>query len=208
MRNPIAYLLAGLLFTLVLGCGGCESESMEESKEASAPQYLAYFGTYTKAEGGGEGIYAWRFDSGSGQMTEIGLAAQIVNPSFVAVHPNHQYLYAVTEDFEGEGAVSSFQIDHETGKLTLLNQVSSKGSGPCHLNLDSTGRMLAVANYGAGSTASFQVNADGNAERSGQRHATRRFQAVNEQRQQGAARALGQFLAGRPFRHHRGSGNG
>ena len=84
MRKPITYFAAGLLFTLVLGCGGCESESMEESKEASAQQYLAYFGTYTKAEGGGEGIYAWRFDSGSGQMTEIGLAAEIVNPSFVA----------------------------------------------------------------------------------------------------------------------------
>lgn len=184
MRNPITYLAAGLLFTLVLGYGGCESESMEESKEASAPQYLAYFGTYTKAEGGGEGIYAWRFDSGSGQMTEIGLAAEIVNPSFVAVHPNHQYLYAVTEDFEGEGAVSSFQIDHETGKLTLLNQVSSKGSGPCHLNLDSTGRMLAVANYGAGSTASFQVNADGKLSEavSVMQH---EGSSVNEQRQKG-----------------------
>ena len=184
MSKPIAYLAAGLLFTLALGCGGSESESMEESKEASAQQYLAYFGTYTKGEDAGKGIYAYRFDSGSGQMTEIGLAAEIVDPSFVAIHPNNQYLYAVTEDFEGEGAVSAFQIDHETGKLTLLNQVSSKGSGPCHVNVDSTGRMLAVANYGAGSTASFQVNADGTLS-----EAVSVIQhegsSVNERRQQG-----------------------
>ncbi len=162
MLKSRSYFTFTLLAALWVGCGGpADEESAETEQEASGQQYLAYFGTYTKGEGAGKGIYAYRFDSATGEMTEIGLAAEVANPSFVAIHPNNKYLYAVTEDFEGEGAVSAFEIDHESGKLKLLNQVSSKGSGPCHLNVDATGKMVAVANYGAGSTSSFQVNADG-----------------------------------------------
>lgn len=162
MTKSISYLAFALLAVVSLGCGGAsEPEPVEETETASGQQYLAYFGTYTKGDDAGKGIYAYRFDSGSGKMTEIGVAAEVTNPSFIAIHPNNKYLYAVTEAGGGEGAVSAFSIDHETAKLTLLNQVPSVGSGPCHLNVDATGKMLAVANYGSGSTGSFQVNADG-----------------------------------------------
>ncbi len=162
MTKPISYLALTLLAVAAFGCGGAsEPEAVEEPETASGQQYLAYFGTYTKGDDAGKGIYAYRFDSGSGTMTEIGVAAEVTNPSFIAIHPNNKYLYAVTEAGGGEGAVSAFAIDHETAKLTLLNQVASVGSGPCHLNVDATGKMLAVANYGSGSTSSFQVNADG-----------------------------------------------
>jgi len=161
MTKITPYLTLALLAGLTLGCGGAPAPEMEETETSSGPRYLAYFGTYTRGDDAGKGIYAYRFDAGTGEMTDLGLAAEVANPSFVAIHPNNQYLYAVTEDFEGEGAVSAFSIDHETGKLTLLNQVSSGGSGPCHLNVDASGKMLAVANYGAGSTSSFQINADG-----------------------------------------------
>lgn len=161
MLKSRSYLTFTLLAALCFGCGGAAEEPADTPAAAAGQQYLAYFGTYTGGENAGKGIYAYRFDSATGKMTEIGLAAEVASPSFVAIHPNNKYLYAVTEDFSGEGAVSAFAIDHESGKLTLLNQVSSKGSGPCHLNVDATGKMLAVANYGAGSTSSFQVNADG-----------------------------------------------
>ena len=163
MKMSRLYLALILLALLCFACGGgpSEEESAATPEETSSQQYLAYFGTYTKGEDAGKGIYAYRFDSGTGEMTEIGLAAEVANPSFLAIHPNNKFLYAVTEDSGGDGAVSSFSIDHESGKLTLLNQVSSKGSSPCHANVDATGKMLAVANYGSGSTASFQVNDDG-----------------------------------------------
>lgn len=161
MLKSRSYLTFSLLAALCFGCGGpAEKESVEKQPEAAGQQYLAYFGTYTQGENAGKGIYAYRFDPASGEMTEIGLAVEVGSPSFLAVHPNNKYLYAVTEDGK-EGAVSAFEIDHQSGKLTLLNQVSSQGSGPCHLNVDATGKMLAVANYGSGGTSSFQVNADG-----------------------------------------------
>jgi hypothetical protein len=36
------------------------------------------------------------------------------------------------------GAISAFAIDRESGRLKLLNQVSSRGAGPCYLSLDQT----------------------------------------------------------------------
>jgi len=44
-----------------------------------------------------------------------------------------------------QGKVSAFAIDAKTGKLTALNDVSSGGSGPCHLAVDQSGKWLFVA---------------------------------------------------------------
>jgi 6-phosphogluconolactonase len=132
--------------------------------QKAGSQYLVYIGTYTTKQES-KGIYAYRFDVGTGKLTEIGLAAESVDPSFVAVHPSGKYLYAVNElsDFNGQnsGAISAFAIDHKTGKLTLLNQVSTHGGGPCYVSLDATGRWVLVANYDGGSVATFEVQGDG-----------------------------------------------
>jgi 6-phosphogluconolactonase len=61
----------------------------------------------------------------------------------------------------GQGTVSAFAIDAATGMLKALNQTSSKGSGPCHLVVDPTGKWLFVANFNNGSVAAIPVNADG-----------------------------------------------
>src|ERR1035438_4162824 len=95
-----------------------------------AGDYFAFVGTYTKPNQS-KGIYAWRFDSKTGKMTPIGLVAETASPSFLAVHPNRKFLYAVNElsTFQGQkaGAVSAFSLDSATGQLHLLNQVSSRG---------------------------------------------------------------------------------
>jgi 6-phosphogluconolactonase len=91
--------------------------------------------------------------------------AETVNPSFIAIHPNRQYLYAVNEvnTYEGQsaGSVSSFSLDAKTGKTRFLNKVSSRGADPCHLSLDRTGKWVLVANYSGGSIAAFTIKADG-----------------------------------------------
>src|SRR5262249_17996666 len=45
--------------------------------------------------------------------------------------------------------------------LKFLNQVSSGGNGPCHLALDSDGKNVLAANYGAGSAAALPLSGDG-----------------------------------------------
>lgn len=120
-------------------------------------EWTMYVGTYTR--GPSKGIYAYKFQSSTGKATPIGLAGETSNPSFLAVHPSQRFLYAVNEN--NTGMVSAFAIDPATASLKLLNQVSSKGSGPCHLSVDKTGKWLFVANYNSGSVAAFPINANG-----------------------------------------------
>jgi 6-phosphogluconolactonase len=118
---------------------------------------IVYVGTYTRPPS--RGIYAWRFETASGKLTPLGLAAETSNPSFLAVHPNQRFLYAANED--RTGAISAFAIDPANGRLKLLNQVPSRGSGPCHVAVDPGGKWLFAANYGSGSVAAFPVREDG-----------------------------------------------
>ena len=136
---------------------------LPQTAVAKKGEYIAYVGTYTR--GDSKGIYAYRFNANTGKFTPIGLVAETSNPSFLAIHPNHRFLYAVNEinTFEGQpgGSVSAFAIDTASGKLKALNAVSSGGPGPCHVSLDKSGKWLFVANYGGGSVSAYPVQADG-----------------------------------------------
>lgn len=150
------------------------SSAQTAKKAAARSQYLAYVGTYT-TKTNSKGIYVFRFDAGVGQAKAVGLAAESADPSFFAVHPDGQHLYAVNEvsEFGGQksGAVSAFAIDRQTGSLTLLNQVATRGAGPCYISLDKSDKyypdlsnstwFTLVANYDGGSVASFPIRDDG-----------------------------------------------
>ena len=130
-----------------------------------AKTYLAYIGTYTGAQSQSKGIYAFRFDTATGVIEELGLVAETPNPTFLALHPNGRFLYAANEiaDFKGakSGSISAYQIDRTSGKLSLLGAAATTGDGPCHLNVDAAGHLLAFANYGGGSVGSMTIAADG-----------------------------------------------
>jgi len=123
-------------------------------KRSSQSELIVYVGTYTN-NGRSQGIYVCRLDLSSGELKQIDVAKGVANPSFLTLDPKGRFLYAVNEvkEFEGKavGAVSAFSIERTTGRLTLVNQQSSGGSGPCHLSLDGSGKFLLVANYDAGS---------------------------------------------------------
>jgi 6-phosphogluconolactonase len=126
-------------------------------------KYLVYVGTYT--EHGSKGIYAYRLDSTTGKLASLRLAAEAAQPSFLAVDSSGRFLYAANEilTYNGQptGAVSAFAIQPESGKLSLLNQVSSHDEGPAHVTLDRTGKYALVSNYTLGSVAVFPVLKDG-----------------------------------------------
>jgi 6-phosphogluconolactonase len=126
--------------------------------QAPAQQYLAYFGTYTNNTGS-KGIYAYRFEPTSGRLTALGAVAETPSPAFLVAHPTGRFLYAANE--LQDGSLSAFAIDAPSGKLTLLNKVSSRGAAPCHVAIDRTGKFLLVANYGSGSVAAFPIQQDG-----------------------------------------------
>lgn len=147
---------------LLLAAGIGESSAVAQ-EEGMADRYRVYIGTYTG--GASEGIYLLDFDASSGALEVVGLAAATGNPSFLALHPTMRVLYAVGEmpkDAERPGgAISAFSIDDETGLLTLLNQESTVGKGPCHVCVAPSGKHVAAANYGGGSTVLLPVLDDG-----------------------------------------------
>ena len=63
--------------------------------------------------GGAKGIYAYRFDTISGELKPAGLAVETTNPSFLAVDASGHFLYAVNE-VGGKGMVSAFSIDRRS----------------------------------------------------------------------------------------------
>jgi len=130
---------------------------------APAGSILAYVGAYTP---NGQGIYLFSFDLGTGALTQVKVAATIPSPSWIAIHPNGKYLYAVNEisnftTSPPSGSVSALSINRANGDLTLLNVVSSQGAGPAHLSVDPLGEYVYVANYGGGSFAVLPIKANG-----------------------------------------------
>ena len=96
------------------------------------------------------------------------MAAEIINPSFLAIHPNHRFLYSVSEDplslgpaLDKASYVSAFAIDPAQGNLRPLNTVPTGGTSTCYLSLDQTGKYVLLANYGDGSVAVRRLKADG-----------------------------------------------
>ena len=130
------------------------STLMTMSQAAEVPFYV---GTYTKS-GGSKGIYRGVLDTAKGDAKIVGLAGEAQNPSFLAIHPNKKFLYAVVE--AGGGAVGAFAIQPD-GTLKKLNEESSKGGGNCHVWVDESGKNVLAANYGTGSIACLPIKEDG-----------------------------------------------
>ncbi|RYD99085.1 MAG: lactonase family protein [Sphingobacteriales bacterium] len=116
-----------------------------------------YVGTYTKKEGS-KGIYHYKLNVDSGTVVGGELAAEVANPTFLALHPNGKVLFAAIESTGG--AVGAFAIKPD-GSLQLLNQQPSRGGGACHVWVDSEGKNVLVANYGGGSIAALPIGPDG-----------------------------------------------
>lgn len=154
MFHPVMRILACLLLALSL-TARVQSQNAPE-------KMLVYVGTYTGQKS--KGIYLYELALKDGALRPLGLAAETTSPSFLAIHPNKKFLYAVgeVENFDGKrgGGVSAFAIQ-EDGKLRFLNSQTSGGGGPCHLTVDRSGQAVLVANYGGGSVSSIPIAPDG-----------------------------------------------
>jgi 6-phosphogluconolactonase len=122
-------------------------------RAADANKYWVFLGCYTGGKGGSKGIGRCSFDATTGTLGEPETAAEMGSPSFLAIHPNKKFLYAVGEGGGKDGGpVVAFALDAKTGKLEKLNQALSGGPGPCHVSVHPKGNYVIVANYTGGST--------------------------------------------------------
>src|SRR6185436_17247933 len=116
-----------------------------------------------------KGIYAWRFDENTGKMDSLGLVADTMRPTFVELHPNEKFLYAVSRptatDRQNIGVALAYSINPKTAKLTLLNSFPTRGIDPAYVSVDLSGKNLMVANFGSnrgdGCVSVFPIKLDG-----------------------------------------------
>jgi 6-phosphogluconolactonase (cycloisomerase 2 family) len=143
----------------------------ESFAKPAARRVVMYVGTYSSPQGPegwhgrGQGIYVLEMNPTTGALIQREIIANDANPSCLALHPSHAFLYAANEvaNFGGGdcGAVSAYAIDRGSGHLNLLNTVSSEGAGPAYLSVHPAGKHVLVANYAGGCVAVLPVDASG-----------------------------------------------
>ncbi|MDB4728393.1 lactonase family protein [Saprospiraceae bacterium] len=144
------------------------SNAPTESTEIEKSELL-FVGTYTRKEGHvdgkANGIYILKMNTETGELTAVDTITNQINPSYLTIHPNGKYLYAVNEIADANpehiGTVSAFSFDANTNKAEFLNAVSSQGDAPCHVSIDASGKFVLVANYVGGTVSSYPILADG-----------------------------------------------
>ena len=151
----IFYLLAILM---LVSCGASEKNIN------SADVETLYVGTYTQKEshvhGKADGIFVLNMDKNTGELKVRSTIIDIVNPSYLVIHPNKKYMYAVQEASAGGnyGRVLSYNI--EGAQAQKINSVSANGHAPCHISIDPSGKFVLVANY-VETIASYKIMEDG-----------------------------------------------
>jgi 6-phosphogluconolactonase len=126
-------------------------------------EQLVYIGTYT--DEGSQGIYFYRFNHNTGILSYVGVEKGVSNPSFLAISPDKNYLFAVNElsELAGQksGGVSAFKINKNSGELHFLNQQASGGEDPCYLIVHRDGSYLITGNYSGGNFSVLPIFLDG-----------------------------------------------
>lgn len=122
-----------------------------------AQNYYIIAGSY--AESGQEGIQLLVFDSVQGKINRLGGISGVSNPSFLALDPERNRFFAVSEKEEGQ--VIAFTVDLLSGNIQEVNRQSTQGASPCHLTVDPTGRWLFAVNYASGGVCLFPIEEDG-----------------------------------------------
>ncbi len=143
-----------IVFIILLIFCGCKSNHSELLEDDG--NYSFFVGTYTDMES--QGIYKYALQK-DGLLKRIGLAVKSVNPSYLAMNADKQFLLAVNEiNEENEGTIESFSITDDS--LTLISRSTSGGAHPCFVSIDKSGFVL-TANYTGGNVGLLRLNPQG-----------------------------------------------
>lgn len=156
------FLISTIIGMLLLSCSsGSSSNEMTETNT----DFNMLVGTYTRDEGWvngkADGIY--RAVQAGDDLFSLTTAAEVINPSFVAISPDKKNVYAVSElggAPDHHGFVYAFSADEEMN-LTLIDSYPTYAFSPAHVSVDATGKFVFAANYQGGVVMVYKRNADG-----------------------------------------------
>ena len=130
---------------------GCKNTSVKIEKNS-----IFYVGTYTQKKS--KGIYTYSI-SKDGKLKNIGLAATIINPSFLAKSEDNKNLFAISEVNENEtGYVFSYEIKNYS--LQMVNKQESGGAHPCFIAVNKDNYII-TANYTGGNIGFLKATKTG-----------------------------------------------
>jgi len=126
---------------------------------AQTSKEILYIGTYSQNDS--KGIYVLEFDRSTLSATVLQTIHDKKNPTFLALHPSGKFLYAAYREGQHvedpNGTIAAYAIEAGTGRLSLVNWVSSAGASPCHISVDPSGNVVFVSHYQGGNLATFKV---------------------------------------------------
>ncbi len=133
----------------------------------SGPRHLAFHPSGTYAYVINEllnTVTAFRHDSDAGKLTEIQTIPTLPvdftgnnTTAEIFVHPNGKFVYGSNR---GHNSIVVYAIDEKTGKLSLVEHVSTQGKGPRNFAIDPSGRFLLAANQQTDDVFVFRVDAN------------------------------------------------
>lgn len=134
-----------------------KSSDPEKGLTAVIPQEASYafVGTYTRDEGfvngQAEGVYLLKRNEDDASLLKQKVAAEVTNPSYLAVSPDRNNLYVVSEvGREGEtGAVHVYDLSDFQNPVHL-QEISTDAKAPCYVGLDGKGDYVFAVNYAGG----------------------------------------------------------
>jgi 6-phosphogluconolactonase len=135
-------------------------------KPGAGPRHLAFHPTgrfaYVINEMGNS-VTAFAYDGERGTLTELEtvptLPAEFNGRNTTAeieAHPSGRFLYGSNR---GHNSIAVFAIASGTGRLTLVEHISTSGKTPRNFAIDPTGRWLLAANQDSDNVVVFAVDA-------------------------------------------------
>jgi len=130
----------------------------------SGPRHLAFHpkGYAYLINEMGNTVTAFQHDAEHGTLKEIQtiptLPADFKGNNTTAeifVHPNGKFLYGSNR---GHNSIVVYAIDEATGKLTLVEDVSTEGKNPRNFGIDPSGKFLLAANQDTDNVVIFQID--------------------------------------------------
>jgi 6-phosphogluconolactonase len=107
-------------------------------------------------------VTGFNWDAAKGSLTEFqtvsALPAGFTNTNTSAeleIHPNGRFLYGTNR---GHNSLVVFAIDPATGKLSLVEHISTQGKQPRNFTFDPTGRWILCTNHDSNNAVVFRVD--------------------------------------------------
>ena len=112
-------------------------------------------------------LYTYRLDRKKGELEPLSISCDVRNPAWLDLHPNDSFLYSVCDvdapAGEPTGAIATFRIGRDNGRLELLGQSRTGDAKPCHVSVHPSGSCLLSANYSGGNVCMMPIQGDGTA---------------------------------------------